>query len=294
MNDAKAKVGIPTTVAEREASLTQYGNPHGLGPDVVNDQTQAMLDSKSPEELASNIAKFKQLAKSPNSDPALTARVANALQDKINTFVDWQKGGDTVQGVLKQQYKDLGNVVADNAAGLQGAKGTMSKVLDVFDDLKGKLDAAEDTPGKAEQFLRNLFTKDTPVNRGYLDKLAQLEHLSGKPVLSDLFNQFAGEAFSKTAGSPKLASAAAMEAGTSLLHMNPLGTVAGAGYLAAQSPSLIKAAGQANAGLSKAALEAVKSKLFTPSVIGLNNALKTDPTLQSLKDKLGWPIRKVQ
>lgn len=282
LNKAKSDIGIPTSIADREASLVKYGNPHGLGSDVINADTQAMLDSKSPEELSANIAKFKQLQTSGNEDPALTARVANALQDKINNFVDWQKTGSVTEGVLKQQYKDLGNIVTDNAVGLQGAKGEMSKVLNVFDDLKGKLDS--DTPGKAEQFLRNLFTKDNPTNRGYLDKLAQLEHISGKPVLSDLFKQFTGESFSNTMGSPKLASAAAAEGATALMHLNPFGTAASVGYLGAQSPALIKTLGKASASLSEASINALKSKLAPATIKGLIS-LKNDPELQSFRDK---------
>lgn len=284
LNKAKSDIGIPTSVAERENSLTMYGNPHGLGPDVINGDTQKLLDAKTPEELAANIAQFKKLQAGGNSDPALTARVANALQDKVNNFVDWQKTGSVTEGVLKQQYKDLGNIVTDNAAGLQGAKGDMSKALGVLDDLKGTLDS--DVPGKAEQFLRNLFTKDNPINRGYLDKLAQLEHMSGKPVLSDLFKQFTGEAFGKTVGSPKLASAAAAEGATSLMHGNLLGAGGAAGYLAAQSPALLKNVGKTVAGATGASLKALNSRIATPAIISGLNTLKTNPTLQSILDRM--------
>lgn len=290
LNKAKADVGIPVTVADKEASLLAGNGTHGLGKDVINAETQAMLEAKTPEELSANIAKFKKMQAGGTSDPALTARVANALQNKIGDFVDFTKSGGDIQGVLKQQYRDLGNIVADHAVGLKGAKGEMSKVLDVFDDLKGKLDS--DVPGRAEQFLRGLFTKDNPVNRGYLDKLAQLEHLSGKPVLSDLFKQFAGESFGKLAGSPKLASAAAAEVGSSLMHGNIAGAALGTGYLAAQSPALIKAAGKASAAAIEAASNAVGSKMFKPGAISsmatLRDLISPEQRreLQAFKDKL--------
>lgn len=287
LNKAKSDIGIPVSVADKEASLLQYGNTHGLGPDVINDATQEMLDSKTPEELSANIAKFKQMQTAGNSDPALTARVANALQNKIGDFVDFTKPGNDIEGVLKKQYGDLGRIVQDNAMNLKGAKSNFSEVKDLFDDLETQL--ASDKDGKAEQFLRNLFTKDTPVNRGYLDKLAQLEHISGKPVISDLFKQFTGEAFDKTIGSPKLASAAAAAGGEALLHTNIPTALSSAGYLAAQSPALIKTAGKASANITQAALDAVNNKAGTAGIIGLNSLINDEVNrrvLQSVKDRV--------
>lgn len=285
LNDAKAKIGIPTTIKEKEASLLAGNGTHGLGKHELNSETQKMLDSKTPEELASNIAYFKRLSEGGNSDPKLTARVANALQDKVNQFVDWQKSGSDIEGVLKQQYKALGDIVTDNAVGLQSAKGDMAKTLDVFNDLKNRL-ADPDKSGKAEQFLRNLFTSKSAASKDYLESLAKLEHISGKPVLSDLFKQFAGEAFSKASGNSKGTAMALGEAGTALAFGHPGAALAGLGAMGVQSPAMIKLAGQANQAVSTAAQKAIESKL---AKIGLTTglvSLKNDRTLQSFKDKL--------
>ncbi len=285
LNDAKEAIGIPASKEAKEASLLAGKGLHGLGKEEVNSEIQVMLDSKTPEELSANIAKFKQMTSAGTSDPKLTARVANALQQKVGEFVDWQKPGSEIEGLLKKQYGDLGQIVTDHAVGLTGAKAEMSKTLDVFNDLERQL-SDKDKPGAAQDFLRRLFTKESGKNQDYLNRLAQLEEISGKPVLTDLFKQFTGEAYGKKVGSPKLASAAATEIGASLLHLNLPGVAAGTGYLAAQSPAAIKMAGQINASVSKSAEALIKSKLGKGAILTGLNSLKNDRVLQAFRDKL--------
>lgn len=267
LNEAKSNIGIPTTLADKEKSLMMYGNTRGFGDDVINAETRELLNAKTPEELAKGIAKFKALQKGGVSDKALNGRVADALQNKINGMVDWTKSGDEIQGILKQQYKDLGDLVLDASVDLKSAKGEMAKALDVFDDLKTQL-ADPDKSGKAEAYLRRLFTSKSAATKDTLESLAKLEHMSGKPVLSDLFKLFAGESYSTLTPN-----------GTTLLDT-------GIRTLLGQSPAAIKMLGNVNREAAAMTEKVMKSKLANRALnVGLVS-LKDNPDLQSVRDRL--------
>lgn len=346
LNKAKAQLGLPVTVAEREASIAKHGNPFGVsqadglqqgatagnphaipvykdnfGPggaerqiyNVFGDKAHPTIqkvgwgssvgadilsankipikengfvkDISKPEDLVKTISEFK--AKASEMNPKSRIKLASYLQDKINGMINWEKGGTVTEGILKNQYSDLGDMVNTDAVGIEGPKAEMAKTLKVFDDLESKL-ADKTKPGAAHDFLKSLFTKESGKNADYLNRLAQLEELSGKPVLTKLFEQFAGESFAKSVGSPKLATAAAVEGATSLLHGNLLGAGGAAGYLAAQSPAAIKAAGKLSGDVTAATLKGLNSKLAIPVGISLKDRLseKSSREMQSIKDKL--------
>ncbi len=240
---------------------------------------------KQPEQLAVAIKNFDDHAAGMSTSSRV--KTASMLQDKINGMVNWDKSGTVTEGLLKNQYTKLGEFVNDEAVGMKGAKAEMAKTLKVFDDLESRL-ADKSKPGAAQDFLKSLFTKTSGKNQDYLNRLAQLEELSGKPVLTKLFDQFAGKEFSTHIGSPRLASAAAAEGGTALWHLNAPGVLGAVGYLGAQSPALIKTVGKASDTASKAALAALKSQGAVPTLTALKGlqSLKTNPALQSLYDKM--------
>lgn len=346
LNEAKAKLGLPVTVAEREAAIAKHGNPFGVsqaegmqqgvatgdphaipvykdnfGPggaerqiyNVFGDKAHPTIqkvgwgssvgedvlktnkipikenpfvkDVSKPEDLVKTISDFK--AKAPNMDPKSRIKLASYLQDKINGLINWEKGGTVTEGILKNQYSDLGDMVNTEAVGIEGPKAEMAKTLKVFDDLESKL-ADKTKPGAAHDFLKSLFTRESGKNADYLKRLAQLEELSGKPVLTKLFEQFAGESFAKTIGSPKLASAAAAEGAASIFHGNIPGVVGSAGYLAAQSPAAIKAAGKLSSSIAASTMKGLNSKLAVPVGISIKDRLsdKSSREMQSLRDRL--------
>lgn len=141
---------------------------------------------KSPEDLSIAIDNFKTY--SPMMGETTRVKLASLLQDKISNFVDYSKPGDSLQGVLKTQGRDLRNIGIPDS--LKGSKAQMKEALDLMDDLGKKLE----DPGKSEAFLRRLFTSKNAANKDYLNSLARLETMSGEPVLSNLFELFQKEA----------------------------------------------------------------------------------------------------
>src|ERR1041385_1221827 len=200
LNEAKSDLGIPTTIKEKEQSLQMYGNTYGLGPDVINSVHAKMLNHSNPEELASNIAKFKAMVTSPaqnEADSSLIARVATALQDKINKVVDWHKTGSDVEGVLKNQYDDLSNIITEASPKLTATKAKMGDLFNIMDDISKKLSGS---PGEAEAYLRKLFTSKSPTVKDDLNALAKIDKLAGTNSVEQLFQKFAGESYNQTLG----------------------------------------------------------------------------------------------
>ena len=180
LNTAKAKIGIPVTVADKEKSILQYGNAHGLGKDKINKMYQDIIEeTKDSTKLAQNVTKFKQMA-SHITDPKLKAQLASVLQDNINKVVDWTKTGDSTEGVLKKQYADLKELALPEA--LKESKKLMSDALNLADELGSKLD----DPGKAEAFIRSTVLGKSARTKDFMNSLRHLEEVSGVKFFDDI------------------------------------------------------------------------------------------------------------
>jgi hypothetical protein len=180
LNDAKANLGIPVTNKAREAAILEHGNPHGLSPKNVPEALKDIVDKpKSPTELVKNIAKFKA-AEPSIADETTKVKLASVLQDHINQTVDWTKSGDTVDGVLKSQYKELKQIGIPDS--LKASKAKMAEVLDLTGELQSKLDE----PGKAEAYLRNIVTSKSPKSKDALMAIRHLEELSGEKIFDKI------------------------------------------------------------------------------------------------------------
>lgn len=231
LNEAKSNIGLPTTVAEREASIAKYGNPFGIGkPDMETGAlTQYFKDFTKPEELVSAIKTFKDASK--GLPKQMKAKVAAHLQDQINGKVNWEGKGTVTEGVLKSLYKDLGNFINESVP--KALRERMSKALALEDDLGKMLGEGE---GKAEQFLRNLFASKSAGSKDTLQRLADLEVLTGQPVLTELFRKFSGQELNKLVGREFIAFTAGTSAISGAISGNPTVAGVGAALLTGQSP----------------------------------------------------------
>lgn len=247
-------------------------------------QSPYIQEFKDRKELSKAITSFQ--ADSSKMTKTVRGRVASFLQDQINNHVDWKGSEDALGGLLKKQYGHLGDVIHDSSVELPEKKASFAEAKQLFDSLDKKLGISKDEPGKAEKYLRNLFTTNNPASKDDLAKLAKLQTITGQPVIDTLFHMFTGEQFGKLAGSPKLASAAAMETAGSLYRGNLPGVASGLTYLAAQSPALLKNAGRAAALSTEAASKLASSKLPNLSALSGLNSLRRNPDLHSLRDRL--------
>lgn len=284
LNVAKSKLGLPVTAAEKEGAIQAHGNIFGLSKAEGAKAAPFMAEPKTPEDLVKTIASFKE-TKNGILQPALRAKVASYLQDKINNFVNWDKSGTQVEGLLKKQYKDLGNVVQEVMP--KEIRARMAKALELQDDLGRQLGLNENEgSGKAEQFLRSLFEGKSAKSKDYLKRLADLEAFTGQPVLQELFKKFAGQDLNKFVGRPATAQLAAAGLAGGLFH--PASAVVGAGLLASQSPKFLKGAGRLATGASGMAetaanLGARAARGFSLSQMSDRNKQALDNTLQRLK-----------
>lgn len=278
LNKAKTDLGLPVTVAEKELSLQKNGNIYGLGKEEINAATEKFITKHTDaKELAKDITAFKQGFS--NTEPKLKAKVAMSLQDQVNEFVNWEKSGNQIEGLLKQQYRDLGKMVESTMP--KSIRERMSKTLSLKDDL-GKLLGLEENEGigKAEQFLRTLFEAKSAKSKDYLKRFADLEVLTGEPVLSELFKKFAGQDLHKLAGRPFLAATAA---GGALF--NPKAAL----LLGAQSPRFLNAVGRMGGASSNAMERALKfpargARGFTLNEMSESNKAQLDETMKRLKN----------
>jgi hypothetical protein len=150
------------------------------------------------EQLQTEIERFK--ANLPYIDKKDQVKAASYLQDQIATTPGMDLGGAVkgkTLGVLKSQRNDLAQVISGASDTLASAKSKMGDLYDIMDDVNKKLSAG---PGKAESYLRTLFTSKSPAVKDDLKALAKLETLSGQPVLQTLFKKFAGEAYGQSLG----------------------------------------------------------------------------------------------
>lgn len=261
---------IDSTISQSTLESYGYKVPEG-SPAVEATKTQPMpfklSPHKNPNDLVVEIERFKKNLNYIH--PKDRVKAASYLQDQINNHVDFTKSGDAKQGLLKQQYSDLKEIINDNSPNLQSAKSKMQSVYGVLDNLDSKLAS----PGKAEAFLKKLFVSKSPEAKDMLTQLAKLEALSGKPVVSRLFDKFAAKSFEPLVSRPGREVLEGTAGATALAFGHPTGAIAAGAALAAQSPKLLgKLAKNAPKGLrglvniggteaNKAQLEAMMEKL---------------------------------
>lgn len=212
LDEAKSKAGLPTTVEEKVGSISKYKNAYNLDVDqplkMVEQPIGASKSFEGPskfDETAPKVEPYKigthssqhdllteieRFTKSSSKiDEGDKIKAASYLQDQINNHVDWNKQGDSIQGLLKQQYKDLGRLITTSSEGLQGAKSKMAEVYKSLDEIENKLK----DPGQAEAFLKRIANNPTGKNADYLTKLRKLEKLTGTESVDDLFKMFADQ-----------------------------------------------------------------------------------------------------
>lgn len=235
LNKAKKGAGIPSTEDEIVDSVRKYGNNFGLDlnkplelPENMKHNSSPMEedtlgatskdqnvsgepmpkelqkpmayklgDHDTPQQLMTEVNRFK--SNLPYISKADQAKAASYLQDQIvqqGVFkTDTAKG--STMGVLKSQYRDLKDVIVGSSDNLQAAKGKMADLYNTMEDISNKI---SEGPGSAEAYLRRLFKSQDPSTKDDLKALTKIEVLSGKPVLTELFKKFAGEAYGKALG----------------------------------------------------------------------------------------------
>ena len=279
LNEAKSNIGLPTSVAEREASIARYGNPFGIGKADMETGalTQYFKDFTKPEELVAAIKTFKESSK--GLPKQLRAKVAAHLQDQTNNFVNWEGKGTVTEGVLKNQYSQLGDFVNESVP--KALRERMSKALALKDDLGSMLGEGE---GKAQEFLKNLFVSKSAKAKDTLQRLADLEAFTGQPVLQELFKKFAGVELSKVAGRPFMAQTAAISGVAGATTLNPLPSAIGATLFASQSPKVLTRLGRLGAQGSDQVGRAGPALRRATSGFALNEMNKQE--LERVKNKL--------
>lgn len=190
LNAERSEVGLPTTPEEMENSLKKFGNIHNIDKDIWKDPEYGkyLTGLDNPNELAKNVAVFKDNAE--NMAPAIRAKLADYLQNVIASKVDFSKsGGGRLNGLLKTQYGDLGDIIDNSSKGLSTAKSNMSDILDNIRFVTSKME----DPGQAQAFLKRLYSNPTGKNADYLNALRNIESMTGKETLDDLFNKFSSQ-----------------------------------------------------------------------------------------------------
>lgn len=231
LDKAKSEIGIPTTVEERKQAVKRFGNVFGIGKADLETGalTQYLKDHGSREALSTAATDFIEQTK--GLPPQTRAKVAQHLQDRIKKTVDWEGKEDTIGGLLKQQYQELGDVVSKALP--KEIRTRMSNALKLEHDLGKILGEGE---GKAEQALKNLFMSKSAAAKDTLQRLVDLEVFTGEPVLQELFKKFSGQELNKLVGREFIAFTAGSATMGGIASGNP--TIAGTGLalLTGQSP----------------------------------------------------------
>jgi hypothetical protein len=203
------------------------------------------------------------------------------LQQALNDRVKFSNAngaspvGDQMQGLLKYAAKDIGNQIKSVPGGeaLRTVQAKYARARKLYETLQPMLK----DEGQGQALLENVFKSQSPRYKTIRRGLAELEKLSGEPVLTNLFAEFAKKSLSKLVGKPGRATAGAglMLAGASTLPFNRLlglGQMAAGGSVAlSQSPRVLAAGtsalpsltGAAGAGLG--ALFGAGTKLSNPN-----------------------------
>lgn len=289
LNKAKAEVGLPVTKAEKLNAKEATGNLFNFGRQDVaeiadslagktKEQAGAIEDfllsgkGKADNPKVKEIRSFVDFDKIKNQSDLLVAvnrfkrhamdlpdkarvKLASALQDKIQSLVDFTKQGNTEEGLLKSLYGDLAEDVIPSA--LAKSKAEMGDVLKLVNEIGPKMQK----PGQAEQFLRTMVTGKSAINKDKLVAIRKLEALSGQPIYEALTEAIAKE-------NPTLLT----EMATSVPGLGPLWS---------RAAKLIDKALNSNA--VKNALKSGVSKASRPAVAALKGFELDDRNLSELE-----------
>ncbi len=216
LNKAKEGVGLPVTKEARADALEKAGNLYNFGkaditeiskkltkdiPDQAGSVEDFLVSGKGGNKELSGklkeIRSFVDFDSIKNQDELIVAinrfkrhaddlpdqarvKIASALQEKIQNFVDFTKTGTTKEGLLKGQYSDLASDLIPEA--LAKNKAEMGDVLKLTSELKN----LTGKPGKAEQFLRTMVTGKSAINKDKAVAIRKLEALTGEPIYDNL------------------------------------------------------------------------------------------------------------
>lgn len=240
--------------------ISGYLNPHAVaGPGKEKALIKELLALRNSMREQISKTTLDQSGKVVKAISSTEERAFNAGIDHINKEIEKLPNGKAIRATEKK----------------------FSEMADIYDDLQKKISEE----GKGEDFLRKVFESDAAVYKDWRGKLAHLEQVTGKPLLTDLFKKFAGEEAGKLVGRPYVAGLA-----IGGMFVNPLFASL---TLTAQSPkamtSLARGIIKTGSGLSKAA-----SLSKIPYIAAKQssrqrelNSLEDNEELRSLRDKLG-------
>ncbi len=210
-DQALGKLGMRKTSAEmlsgEQPRIDRYVGPRKT-PYTDVKGGKYMLDmgkQYQPEEIPLQIHNVARLGE--KLKPADRLKILLATRQGVDHYVDHQtemvkpvlepgKGLSKQQGVALLKYRKVINRMIESTPGgevLRNADATMHKAGVIFSALQQHMSE----PGRAEEFLRNTFYKDTPQSREDLVSLMALEKETGKPVIKNLFQSLTAETFKK-------------------------------------------------------------------------------------------------
>jgi hypothetical protein len=154
--------------------------------------------------------------------------------------------GDAIKGQLKSAAKDIKAQIKATPGGelLRAVQAKYARARTTYDSLSKLLK----DEGNAEQMLENVFKSQAPRYKTIRRGLADLEKLSGEPVFTRMFQEFAAKSLNKYVGKSGRASVGAtlMASGAGTTPFNPMLGIgqmaAGAGLAASQSPKVLSRA----------------------------------------------------
>ncbi len=241
----RVKKGIPGFVQDPNVLRQQILNTEGIGGYMKQ------IEKLSGNELLGEYERFK-VADMPSLQPGQKIAQLDALRSEMNARVKtFGQVGDTAQGLLKTTAKQIGQDIKDTPGGelLRTVQAKYARTRNLYDSLKNLLK----DEGKAEGLLENVFKSQSANYKTIRRGLAELEKLSGEPVLTKLFQEFAVKSLNKTVGKAGRASLGAglTVTGMSTMPFNPvLGAAqvaAGATTMASQSPKVLSRVAQRGA-----------------------------------------------
>jgi hypothetical protein len=221
----------------------------------------AKLGQMQPEQLLGEYVGLKATNKmlTPTQRLSQLVELKRALNDRIKTHGEI---GSSTQGLLKTAAKDIDSIVKATPGGteIRNVQAKYHRARTLHTTLKALLK----DEGKAEAILENVFKSQSANYKSIRRGLAELEKLSGEPVLTNLFQQFAVKHLNKVVGKGGRASFGAGMTMTGLATMpfNPIAGVAqvatGSGLMASQSPR----------AMSRIVMNAPKTAQLPGAVVG--------------------------
>lgn len=242
IQEIEDKLGVSRTVEQTRQEMLAG---RGIGA------FQAELQGKKATDLLTTYQQMKPaLGQLTPGDKIATLR---AMQQEMNGRVtNFKMVGDPMEGMLKSTAKEIAQEIKATPGGelIRAVQAKYARARNMYDGLSKLLK----DEGSAEQILTNVFKSQAPRYKTLRTGLAELEKLSGEPVFTNMFQQFAAKEFNKLAGKPTRAAVGGtlMSTGAASMSFNPvlgLGQMAAGGALAlSQSPRALARATQAIPG----------------------------------------------